>query len=139
MAPLVHLPGVRPPNKDDIPRGLVVYMCGSGHKSWINEESIKFWLNKLWGRNNQRRHLLDWGAFRGHITTSVKEQVKTNTDMCVISGGCTSKLQPAEVSWNRPFKAKLAELYDDWFIFRGPVSTTPKGNRRAPSKPFLLC
>ena len=50
MAPLVHLPGVRPPNKDDIPRGLVVYMCGSGQKSWANEESIKFWLNKLWGR-----------------------------------------------------------------------------------------
>jgi len=32
--------------------------------------------------------LLVWDAFRGHITTSVKKQVKTvyNTDMCVIPG-----------------------------------------------------
>lgn len=139
MAPLVHLPGVRPPAKDDVPSGIVVYMCGAGQKSWADEASIKFWLSKLWGRNSQRRRMLVWDAFRGHITSNIKEQVKTiyNTDMCVIPGGCTSKLQPADVSWNRPFKARLAELYDEW-LFSGPVEKTAKGNRRGPPKSVVM-
>ena len=49
IAPLVHLPGVRPLPKNEIPAGVVVFMCGSGQKLWANETSIKFWLNKLWG------------------------------------------------------------------------------------------
>ena len=139
MSPLVHLPGVRPLAKHDIPSGIIVYMCGAGQKSWADETSIKFWLQKLWGMNNRRRRLLVWDAFRGHITSSVKEVVKSlyNTDMCVIPGGCTSKLQPADVSWNRPFKAKLSELYDEW-LFSGVIEKTPKGNRRPPPKALLL-
>ena len=30
ISPLVHLPGVRPLPKTDIPTGVVVYMCGTG-------------------------------------------------------------------------------------------------------------
>ena len=114
LAPLVHLPGLRPPAKLDVPSGIVIYMCGAGQKSWANEESIKFWLQKLYGVNNQNRRMLVWDAFRAHITAPVKALVKTtyNSDMCCIPGGCTSKLQPADVSWNRPFKMKVAELYD---------------------------
>ena len=52
MVPLVHLPGSRPLPKKDIPSGIVVNMCGSGKKSWADEESIKLWLQKLWGQNN---------------------------------------------------------------------------------------
>lgn len=104
-----------------------------------DEVSIKFWLNKLWGVNNQHRRMLVWDSFRGHLTESVKCQVRTvhNTDLCVIPGGCTSKLQPADVSWNRPFKSKLAEMYDEW-MFNGPVDKTKFGNSRPPSKAPLL-
>lgn len=139
MSPLVHLTGVRPLPKDDIPSGIIVYMCGSGKKSWANEQSILFWLRKLWGRNNARRRFLVWDAFRGHLTDAVKEFVRQqcNTDMCVIPGGCTSRLQPADVSWNKPFKARMGELYDEW-LFSGLVQKTPKGNRKAPPKPLLL-
>jgi hypothetical protein len=48
-----------------------------------------------------------------------------------IPGGCTGILQPADVSWNRPFKAHIQESYDEW-LFSGERSFTPKGNRRAP-------
>ena len=80
-----------------------------------------------------------WDAFRGHLTQSVKSSVKTtyNTDMAVIPGGCISKLQPADVSWNRPFKARLSELYDEW-LFNRPVENTRFSNRKAPPKPLLL-
>jgi len=139
LAPLVHFPGLRPLPRNDVPSGIITYMCGAGKKSWADETSIKFWLSKLYGVNNQRRRLLVWDAFRGHLTPSIKTSVKTtyNTDMAVIPGGCTSKLQPADVSWNRPFKAKLSELYDEW-LFSGTVEETRFGNRKAPPKPLLL-
>lgn len=139
LSPLVHLPGVRPLKKEEIPSGIIVYMCGAGKKSWATEESIIFWLKKLWGRNNTSRRMLVWDAFRGHLTAEVKKFVRTtcNTDMCVIPGGCTSKLQPADVSWNRPFKLKLAEYYDEW-LFSGEVEKTAAGNRKAPPKPLIL-
>ena len=50
---------------------------------------------------------------------------------------CTSKLQPADVSWNRPFKVRIAELYDEW-VFSGPIELTRYGNRKCPSKVLLL-
>ena len=68
---------------------------------------------------------------------SVKKWFAPLTIQIIIPGGCTSRLQPADVSWNRPFKAKLAELYDEW-LFNGPVDNTKNGNSKAPSKPLLL-
>lgn len=107
--------------------------------SWADEESIKFWLKRIWGVNNQRRRLLIWDSFRGHLTPDVKQflRMKYNSDLAVIPGGCTSKLQPADVSWNKPFKERVAELYDEW-LFSGPVEKTKSGNRRAPSKQLML-
>jgi len=139
LAPLVYLPGVRPPKKKEIPASVQIIMCGSGKTSWANEDSIMSWLGKLYEVNNRRRRLLVWDAFRAHITPKVKDAVKTkhNADMTVIPGRCTSKLQPADVSWNRPFKAKLAELFDEW-IFSGPIDRTRLGNRRPPPKTLLL-
>ena len=32
----------------------------------------------------------------------------------VIPGGCRGLLQPADVSWNKPFKAHLRREYDNW-------------------------
>ena len=60
-------------------------MCGSGQKSWANEEIIKFWLKKLWGVNNMNRHILVWDSFRAQLLDLVKKMVPTtnSTDMCV--------------------------------------------------------
>ena len=58
------------------------------------------------------------------------------TDGCLIPGGLTSNLQPADVSWNKPFKSAYRELYNNWMA-SGEKSYTPAGNVRAPDK--LLC
>jgi len=88
LAPLVHLPGVRLPKKEEIPAGVQIIICGSGKKSWVNKDSIMFWLGKLYGVNNRRRRLFVWDAFRAHIKPKVKDAVKTkhNSDMAVIPG-----------------------------------------------------
>ena len=47
------------------------------------------------------------------------EKVRTHiaslrTDACLIPGGLTSHLQPADVSWNKPFKTAYRDLYNEW-------------------------
>ncbi len=99
-------------------------------KAWASEDTTMLWLRKIWRRNNYERRLLVWDAFSSHIMPCVKEAVKTefNTDLAVIPGGCTGKLQPCDVSWNRPFKAAYREKYDEWLI-NGPRVLTKGGNR----------
>ena len=123
---LFCLPGKRPPKDNEIPRGIVIHICG-GRKSWANEEITKIWLARIWGRNNQSRRLLTWDTFAGHKTAHIKSVVREeyNSDLAFIPPGCTSKLQPADVSWNAPFKRNLEEQYDEW-VFSGSVEYTKK-------------
>ena len=60
----------------------------------------------------------------------------TTTDLAIIPGGLTSQVQPADVSWNKPFKSAYWELYSKWMA-EGEKSFTAAGNLRAPEK--LLC
>jgi hypothetical protein len=62
--------------------------------------------------------------------------MKYNSDLCVIPGACTSKLQPADVSWNKPFKSHLSEMYDEW-LFSGPVGYRYQA-RRVSSPVYVL-
>ena len=50
-----------------------------------------------------------WDSFKAHITDDNKELMRTeyNSDLAVIPGGCTGNLQPADKSWNKPFKNYL--------------------------------
>ena len=68
------------------------------------------------------------------VTARLKRQAKT--DVSLIPGGLTKQLQPADVSWNKPFKGAYGELYSNWMA-NGEKSYTPTGNMRAPDK--LLC
>ena len=57
-------------------------------------------------------------------------------DVAIISGGLTSQLQPADVSWNKPFKMAYRELYNEWMA-TAKKSFTPAGNMRLPIKAVL--
>ena len=35
-------------------------------------------------------------------------------DSVIIPGGCTKYIRASDVCWNKPFKAKMTELYDQW-------------------------
>ena len=53
-------------------------------------------------------NLFMWDAFRAHMIARITGRIwqEYNSDMAVIPGGCTSKLQPADLSWNK-------ELYNE--------------------------
>ena len=88
------------------------------------------------GKIASSRRFLIWDSFRTHITDGAKQHVKeTTTVMGVIPGGCTKLLQPADVSWNAPFKEHYREMYEKWL--QEPVraaDVTSAGNLRAPSR-----
>ncbi len=46
---------------------------------------------------------------------SIKQKlVKMKVDTAVVPVGCTKFVQPADVSWNKSFKSKYNEKYDEW-------------------------
>lgn len=61
----------------------------------------------------------------------------TNTDINIIPGGLTCHLQPADVSWKKPFKQAYKALYNEWMV-SGEKSYTPAGNMRPPDKSLCL-
>ena len=136
LKPFVVFKGVRPVAELMAVPGVVVYFR---HNGWMNEVLTKEWIDKVWGRLNFQRRLLVWDAYRCHIMSTVTSHVdrSTNTDISVIPGGLTSHLQPADVSWNKPFKQAYKALYNEWMV-SGEKSYTPAGNVRAPDKALCL-
>ena len=82
--------------------------------AWANQLLIIDWITKVFRVSlfkNAFRKLLIWDAYRCHISQETKDYLKRkNIDTAVLPGGTTSLLQAPDVSWNKPFKAKLREL-----------------------------
>lgn len=130
LKPYVVFKGVRPIAELNKVPGVVVAYSRNG---WMNEKLTIDWAKRCWGTLFFGHRLLVWGAYK-----CVKNVLKknTNSDISVIPGGLTCKLQPADVSWNKPFKGSYKGKYNEWMI-GGTKSYTAAGNVRAPSK--LLC
>ena len=80
-----------------------------------------------------------WDAYKCHITDAVTSHAKrtTKTDVSIIPGGITRHLQPADVSWNKPFKQAYKALYNQR-METGEKSYTAAGNVGAPDKALCL-
>jgi len=77
------------------------------------------WLKIVWSRRPGaflvQLSMLVLGAFKGHVTDSMKDQLhKMKTELVVIPGGMTSVLQPMDISINKPFKDRLRQQYLTW-------------------------
>lgn len=57
--------------------------------------------------------------------------------MSVIPGGLTPLVQPADVCWNKPYKAAYREQYDEW-LSSGEKSYTAGGNMRCADKATVI-
>ena len=108
---------------------LVISWAG---KSWMDDNLTEDYLRRVIGNNLFQRRLLVWDAFRCHISMGTKKILRSlKLDAAVIPGGCTRFLQPADVSWNRPFKAKILELHNSW-MSDGNLPMTRTGANIAP-------
>ena len=78
------------------------------------------------------RHLLASHYGQRHIMDSVKKELKNlNVDQATVPGGCTKYIQSPDVSWNKPFKLRCTEEYDNW-LCNGKHEYTEAGNMRPP-------
>ena len=54
-------------------------------------------------------------CFKGQTTPQVKALLRENHDFVVVPANCTDKLQPLDVSMNKPFKAKMKTWFQVWY------------------------
>jgi DDE superfamily endonuclease len=97
-------------------------------KGWINESTMKIWLNKVWRRRPRSfmnpPSILILDSCRAHLTENVKREINKYSKMAVIPAGLTKKLQPLDISVNRSFKSKLRKKWEDWMINSTKFPTT---------------
>ena len=103
--------------KENFPRGIYIRV---NEKGWVNEQEMLWWIENVWTSRNRfsnPRSMLVYDSFRGHLVNSVKNRlVEKNTNIAVIPGGCTSKLQPLDVAINKSFKSKVI-LFDFFYLY----------------------
>jgi DDE superfamily endonuclease len=102
--------------REEFPEGVVIRANPEG---WMNEEEMVWWVKNIWTKRLRRgsnpKSLLVLDSFTAHKTNAVKNRFhEKKTNLAVIPGGLTSRLQPLDVSLNKPFKAKVRNLYNHW-------------------------
>ncbi|RWS24155.1 pogo transposable element with KRAB domain-like protein [Leptotrombidium deliense] len=68
-------------------------------------------------RNSNTKTLLVMDSHKAHLTDDYKKSLQRwyNTDLCIVPGGMTPLLQPADVCYNKSFKNKMKEKWNSWF------------------------
>ena len=96
-------------------------------KNLINALSVKHPLSRGGVQSSQvsfctcigqftfQKRLLAWDSFEAHITDEVKRKLTTSkTESLIVPVVLMTKYIPApDLVWNKPFKAKIQEFYDE--------------------------
>ena len=94
--------------RGNFPSGVIVRANPSG---WMNEEEMIYWVENVWVKRAPRsnpRSLLVLDSFKAHLVDPVKRRFdEKRTNLAVIPGGLTKRLQPLDVSTNKSFKTKV--------------------------------
>ena len=96
-------------------------------------DEMQRYLTRVWGQNiDDTQRLLILDQARVHTMERTRNELTSvDTDVVFIPAGCTSLLQPADVSWNHPFKNALRE---EWKVWRRLGLRTPAGNLKMASR-----
>ena len=117
-----------------IPRNVRISATPNG---WMTGPKMEEYMNRIWGLNiDDARRLLVLDQARVH-TSHVAEDALRNadTDCVLVPAGCTPIVQPADVSWNAPFKQVMRECWKAW---RREDLRTPAGNLKMASRQDVI-
>ena len=130
LPPMAIFKGKRALKNLRIPAGVVVKVQPKG---WNDSELTKVWIQKVLYRYTAKQHaLLVWDTFTGHMTEDVAEELqKNNISVAVIPGGCTSKIQPLDVSLIKPFKTICRSQWVEYM--QQEVAKQQSGERLKPA------
>jgi hypothetical protein len=95
------------------------------------------YVNRIWGENEDDvRRLIILDQARVHTMQAAQNKFREKeTDIVFVPAGCTSLVQPADVSWNHPFKNKMR---DQWRIWRQNEFRTPAGNLKSATRQEVI-
>ena len=83
-------------------------------KAWCDESVMLGWINQQWKTTCEGDMLLVLDVHRAQKTNAVKAQFSScKTRTVYVPPGCTSLIQPLDVSINAPFKAIVSRLAND--------------------------
>jgi hypothetical protein len=97
-------------------------------KVWMDKQSAEDFIRRALGPLSFGKRLLIWDAFRCHLSNETKAVLKElKVHQAIVPGGCTKYIQAPDVCWNKPFKAAIAKLHEDWML-SGVKEYTSGGN-----------
>lgn len=116
---------------------LAIVRVTASKNNWMASDKLQKWLARVWGPNSDDvRQLLVRNQTPIHKTQAAKNAIaERDRDVVYLPASCTSLLQPADVFWNRPFKANLQR---SWEMFTRKDERTPKGNLWKPPRQDAL-
>lgn len=99
----------------------------ASQNGWMTKQLMCTWVNRVWHPNQDDvRRLLVLDQARVHTAQDVKDKFQeVDTDLIFVPAGCTPLVQPADVSWNTPFKLEMRKQWTRW---RKGDLRTPQGN-----------
>ncbi|KAI6215354.1 hypothetical protein M3Y94_00376000 [Aphelenchoides besseyi] len=108
--------------------------------SWMNDDFVEKYLQlTFYNLDSNTKNLLIWDSFRAHFSTATQKNLKKcQMETAILPGGTTGFIQPADVSWNRPFKQSIRQSYEDWIVNEKNRETTKGGNLKAPPTLFVV-
>jgi hypothetical protein len=119
--------------KEQFSKGIVVTVSPKG---WMTQEVMIEWLDRVWRKRKgaifSRKSLLIYDSHRSHLTPEVKKIVEKYSQLAVIPGGLTKKLQPLDLSANKSFKSKMRNKWEKWMV-EGIHTFTKSGKMRRAS------
>ena len=106
----------------------------------MDEHSLDIeWVQKVLGSLSFNKWLLVWDSFECHMIESVCKDFKgKKIESIIIPGGCTKYVQAPGVSWNNPFKVKVAEEYGEWLSIVGIKNLMEAGNLKSPEHQIII-
>ena len=115
----------------------------SVQRGWVltvqHADLMKHWVQEIWLKYTSRRKaLLVMDSFSGHCTEEIRDLSRNNTDIALIPGGCTSKLQPLDVSLNQPFKSICRSEFAKFCRSQLSATTDPTNRLKTASKQEVL-
>ena len=106
---------------------------------WMNTASTIEWVQKVLGSFSFNKRMLARDSYECPMEQSVcKDLITKNIEPLIIPGGCTKYVQAPDVSWNKPFKAKVAEECDEWLSTVGINRVTEAGNLKSPERRIIV-
>ena len=81
---------------------------------WMNEGLTLRWCDEVLGNFSFPKRLLAWDSYEAHMTDKFKRKlINAKVESVIVPGGCTKYIQAPDLDWNKPFKARIQEFYDD--------------------------